>query len=62
MSAPADKDASQLDYSCLIISGGRLGRGVGGGWRWGGGEVGRWGAVDTRCLAGQVNYTIGLQL
>ena len=44
----------------------------GGRWRRGGG-VGRlrfsmqytpcsWGAVDTRCLAGQVNYTIDLQL
>ena len=69
-------DPSQLDYSCFIISGGRWRRGGGkggGGEGWGGGrfKIGMqyvqytpcsWGAVDTRCLAGQVNYTIDLQL
>ena len=49
--------------------GGRWGGGGGGGMGGGGGGGGgvfrfgmQWGAVDTRCLAGQVNYTIDLQL
>ena len=69
-------DPSQLDYSCLIIRGGRWGGWGGGGGGGGGGEGGgelvcginmqytpcSWGAVDTRCLAGRVNCTIDLQL
>ena len=42
VSAPADRDASQLYYSCLIISVGGKGGGGGGIWGMHGEGGGRW--------------------